>query len=178
MFHRCVFPLAVEMCNTYAVMFIGYSPTFISDVIAHSWMRSCMMHTVESDWGLRTAFKTTNVSFNWHRCHVSYNFLCGAGVRIPWFFGFACSVECFCKCEQVLFILVKLFVVSGLLASFIYLKNLNKGPSEVAASVLTRMSRLCWRLQSAEGCVFLLCYVFCNGLFKLLWWKFERSEPT
>jgi hypothetical protein len=35
-FHKSEVPLAVVMCSTYAVMFIGYFPTFISDLITHS----------------------------------------------------------------------------------------------------------------------------------------------
>lgn len=35
-FHKGEVSLAVVMCSTYAVMFIGNSPTFISDLITHS----------------------------------------------------------------------------------------------------------------------------------------------
>jgi hypothetical protein len=37
MFHKSEVPLGLGMYNTYAVMFIGYSPTFISDLISDSW---------------------------------------------------------------------------------------------------------------------------------------------
>jgi hypothetical protein len=37
MFHKSEVPLLLDMCNTYAVMFIGYSPTLISDLISNSW---------------------------------------------------------------------------------------------------------------------------------------------
>jgi hypothetical protein len=74
---------------------------------------------VESGCVAQFRSKTTYVSFCSHRGHVLYNCLCCVDVRIPW------SVYAFVN--EVLFILVRLFVICGLVKTHIYLQKLNKG---------------------------------------------------
>lgn len=72
--------------------------------------------------------KTTYVSFCSHRGHVLYNCLCCVDVRIPWIADLSFPWSVYAFVNEVLFILVRLFVISGLVKTCIYLQKLDMGP--------------------------------------------------
>jgi hypothetical protein len=83
---------------------------------------------VESGCGAQFRSKTTYVSFCSHRGHVLYNCLCCVGVRMPWTVDLPFPWSVYAVVNEVLFILVGLFVISALVETCICLQKLNKGP--------------------------------------------------
>ena len=91
-----------------------FSNICVSRVISHSWKRSLRRLTVESCCGAQFRSKTTYVSFCSHRGHVLYNCRTWVDVRIPWIVDLTFPWSVYAVVIEVLCILVRLFVISGL----------------------------------------------------------------
>jgi hypothetical protein len=83
---------------------------------------------VESGCVAQFRSKTTYVAFCSHRGHVLYNCLCCVEVRIPWIVDLPFSWSVYAVMNEVMFIVVRLFVISGLMQTCVYVQKLNKDP--------------------------------------------------
>jgi hypothetical protein len=83
---------------------------------------------VESGCGAHFRSKTTYVSFCLHCVDVLYTCLCFVGVRVPWIVDLPFAWSVYAVVNEVLFILVRLFLISGLVGDFFICTKTEEGP--------------------------------------------------